>query len=163
MSAHTMLDVTPALSAGLHWLFDTEQPDGAAITHHGLILPSMTNRLFRFIPEGALGRPVVVVEVAHVEWVQRGLYQEPGNPLDPSELRDLAAMLARLGANIEAMWNGKGTTGSLGLTRPAHPSLLAAVTRYGTGCPEHPKESVFCECDWYRRGRALLVTPDGSF
>lgn len=159
----TASELTPTLRAGIRWLHDTEQPDSAALSHHGLSLPVVANRRFTFVPEGAFGRPVVVVEVAKIEWVERGVYRAPGNPLEPGELSDLATLLASLGAESERTWNGNGTTGSVGLKYPAHPTLIAAVNRYRAGCLTHPTEHVFCKCDWYRNGRKLLITPDGAF
>lgn len=153
------------LAAGLRWLFDTEQPAGAVQQHHGVGLPPVGNRRFGFCPAGGDSRAVVTVAVANVEWrLQRG-EQVSANPIRPTELDDLTTELASLGAEVVHTWNGHpGTTGSLALARPAHPSLLAAVDRYRAGCPTHPghgsDKGVFCQCGWYAAGNDLVIQPD---
>lgn len=151
------------LTAGLAWLYDTEQPDGANLQHHGVRLAGEDNRSFSFVPMGTGYRaPVVVVDVIKVEWIDNGPNQHktPANPLLPDELAELSATLTALGADVDHTWNGHPQiTGSVGLKGPAHPSLLAAVANYRAGCQEHPVESVFCDCGWARVGRALVVPP----
>lgn len=151
------------LAAGLAWLYDTPQPDGAILQHHGASLPPVGNRWFRFIPSGWGGRVVVVVDVAKVEWIDNGPNDlaTPANPLEPDELDWLTCELAVLGVEVVHTWNGHpAITGSLALARPAHPSLLAAVERYRAGCPEH--SGPLCSwggCPWYGDGNALVVMP----
>jgi len=147
------------LEAGLRWLYDTEQPAGAILQHHGASLPGDGNRRFRFIPAGAQHRVVVIVDVADVQWEERG--GRAANPLRPGELDELTGGLAALGAEVVETWNGyPGVTGSLALARPAHPTLLAALDRYHRGCPDHPSRSVFCDCGWYAAGNTLIVRPE---
>jgi hypothetical protein len=164
------IDTTPqparelVLAAGLRWLFDTEQPDTAILQHHGLRLAADGNRTFRFIPYGWNKHAIVVVDVTRVEQVSRGAWTEPANPLDPDELIRLSAELAGLDAEVIHTWNGHpGTSGSLALEEPAHPSLVAAVYRYLSGCPDHAMKhamrGVFCDCGWYQRGRTQVVLP----
>jgi hypothetical protein len=157
-----MTDRFMALAAGLRWLYDTEQPVGAILHHSGVILRSADNRTFGFVPSGARQRPVVVVDVTKVEWIDRGPYEfkEPANPLEPGELEALAEQISALGFEVDGTWNGHpGIAGSIGLKRTANPSLLAAVDVYLAGCQEHPNRSVFCDCGWYSAGRALVVPP----
>jgi hypothetical protein len=150
-----------ALRAGLRWLYGTEQPDGAIVHHRGPAIPATGNRWYGVCPVGATGRPVISVDVARVEWVDRGVERVPVNPLEPGELDHLKSVLADLGATVHSTWNGHpSTNGSLELAEPAHPTLLAAVERYGQGCLEHPHRSVFCACDAWNNGRDLAVKPD---
>lgn len=148
-----------ALTLGLHWLYETVQPDDAHAQHHGDLLGADGNRIYRFIPVGARQLPVVVVDVAKVEWVQANpTTMEPANPLEPGELAALAEELRRRGFPVQATWNGDpGITGSVGLARPAHPSQVAAVERYHRGCPDHPQQSVFCNCEAWRAGFRRIV------
>lgn len=149
------------LAAGLAWLYDTAQPDGAILQHHGASLPPVGNRRYRFIPAGWDGRAIVVVEVANVEWTTQGDQEVVANPLEPDELDRLTADLADLGAEVIHTWNGHpAITGSLALKRPAHPTLLAAVNRCRAGCPDH--SGPLCSwagCRWYPDGYARVVMP----
>ena len=156
------------LRAGLMWLYETAQPEGALDQHHGHSR-AVGERVYTFVPRGYLNLPVVVVDVRHPEWVHMGDgHSTLANPLDyPGELRRLGEVLADLGRPVASQWNGKGDSGSLGLADPAHPSLVAAVNRYRDGCPIH--RTVFCggwqaskgeeDCTWFRDGQALMVPP----
>lgn len=151
------------LDTGLGWLYDTVQPDDAHATHHGIVLrlPD-ANRIYGFYPESTLKRPVVVADVAKVEWIDNGpnRLKTPANPIEPDELKALAVELERRGFLVQDAWNGHpGITGSVGLDRPAHPTLLAAVDRYRAGCLEHPDRSVFCDCDAWNAGFRRVVQP----
>lgn len=151
------------LRAGLAWLYDTEQPGDAVLQHHGLGVPGGTvdNRSFTFVPVGWRRHVVVVVNVVKVEWGEQ--YGEgPRNPLGRDELTEITAELARLGAEVVTTWNGHpGVTGSLALSRPAHPTLGVAVDRYLKGCPTHL--TTLCgsgwSCTWYSDGFAKVVRP----
>lgn len=150
------------LTAGLAWLYDTTQPDGAGITHHGVTSPKVDGRRYQFIPQGAHNRPVVVVDVA-----------EPKYPNDPNlpilnplggqaEMDAYTVVLRELGAEVATTWNGKGETGSLGLALPAHPSLVAAVRLYLDGCPVQEighRGSSLCSCGWFDHPKSLLIKP----
>ncbi|MDX3230568.1 hypothetical protein [Streptomyces sp. ME19-01-6] len=154
---------TAVLDAGLRWLFETEQPADAWAQHHGEMIPADGNRTYSFVPVGARQHPVVVVDVAKVEWINNGpnQLQTPANPLEPGELQALAAELERRGFAVEATWNGSpgAITGSVGLARPAHPTQVAAVERYHAGCQQHPRRSVFCECEAWLAGFRRVVQP----
>lgn len=155
-----MTPFLPTITAGLRWVYETEQPGDAVLQHHGLSLPVVENRRFSFCPTGWAEHVVIVVSVAKVEL--GGPYEPPRNPLAPDELVAVTAALADLGADVVKTWNGHPSiTGSLALTRPAHPSLVAAVKRYHAGCPQH--RTVFCGskvgCSWYRDGYARIVQP----
>lgn len=156
--------LTAVLTAGLHWLYETEQPADAWQDHHGLLLRApATNRLFSFSTADYRRRlPMIAVDVATIEWIDNGSNElkTPANPLKPGELEDLAAELRALGFEVTSTWNGyPQTTGSVGLVRPAHPSLVAAVRRYHRGCPDHPGRSVFCECESWSAGFRRVVKP----
>ncbi|MFE2712279.1 hypothetical protein ACFXKI_09880 [Streptomyces mirabilis] len=151
------------LDTGLGWLYDTVQPDDAHQHHLGIVfhLPE-ANRWYGFVPEGARSLPVVSVDVLTVEWIDNGPngLGTPGNPLELGELDVLAAGLRRRGVESSGTWNGHpGATGSVGLVRPAHPTLVAAVDRYRRGCVVHPERSVFCDCEAWRAEGARIVRP----
>jgi hypothetical protein len=163
MTEQTTFDTV--LTAGLRWLYETEQPDNAWQGHHGLLLRApATNRLYSFITSDYRRRlPMVAVDVARIEWIDNGPNElkTPANPLVAGELEALAAELRILGFEVSSTWNGHPqTTGSVGLVRPAHPSLLAAVDRYRAGCLVHPKRSVFCDCDAWREGFTRIIRPE---
>jgi prevent-host-death family protein len=152
------------LKAGLTWLYETEQPDGAIDQHHGVTSPEVGGRRYRFIPQGDPGipGPIVVVDVAHPRML-RSPYRA-ANPLGGrEEVDEVIAALARLGREVVDSWNGNegNITASLALADAAHDSLLAVVRRYGEGCPDHDG-SVFCHgegCTWFADGHKLLVRP----
>lgn len=157
-----MTSLESILGTGLQWLYDTVQPDDAHQQHHGITLglPS-ANRVYGFCPAGWSNLPVVSVDVAKVEhkvdsdgdWV-------PANPLEPDELEALATELKLRGFETSHTWNGHpGVTGSCGLRRLAHPSLVSAVDRYRRGCVVHPQRSVFCDCEAWRAEGARIVRP----
>ncbi len=153
-----MSDNEATLLAGLRWLHDTEQPEGAILQHHGVVLEGVGNRRFGFIPSGRADRAIVTVDVAHLTWEVKTF--RITNPLRRTELTELTAQLATLSAEVVGTWNGHpAPTGSLALARPAHPTLLAAVARYHAGCPTHSAKTVLCDCDWYTTGNALIVAP----
>jgi hypothetical protein len=155
------IPLADALTAGLHWLFETEQPDNAWMQHHGQQIRITGNRYLTFTPTGASNLPVIVINVARPVWTtapQGDMF--PGNPLAPDELPRLAAELEQRGHAIHSTWNGfPAHSGSVGLARPAHPSQVAAVDRYRRGCQEHPVRSVFCECSSWRTGFQRAIPP----
>lgn len=159
----TPTTLAAVLDAGLHWLYDTVQPDDAHQQHHGIALHSPeTNRWYGFCPSGVRHVPVVHVNVLEVEWIDNGPndLEAPANPLGPHELDALAEELRRRGFESFEAWNGHpGITGSVGLVRPAHPTLVAAVQRYHGGCVVHPERSVFCDCEAWRAEGARIVRP----
>lgn len=159
-----MTELNTVLTAGIRWLYDTEQPDNAWQGHHGLLLPApATNRLYAFIPANDWKAAVVAVDVAKIEWIDNGPNElkTPSNPLEPGEVDALAAELRAVGVEVARTWNGHPqTTGSVGLGRPAHTSLLAAVERYHAGCRVHPKRGVFCDCDAWEAGFTRIVRPE---
>lgn len=148
------------LAGGLRWLYATEQPDQAILSHHGISIHARDGRTYQFVPEGAECAPVVVVKVTEPEW--DGPDPLPlRNPLAPGELEALAGLLAASGYPVRDTWNGHpAATGSVGLRRTAHPLLLAAVGRYREGCPHHA--GPLCSwhgCHWYRDGSDLVIRP----
>ncbi|GAA2107967.1 hypothetical protein [Streptomyces synnematoformans] len=151
---------TAILAAGLAWLYETEQPDDAILQHHGETLSRPdSNRWYGFCPAGWDGRVVISTHVGKVEWTGEGGGRRPANPLGPGELDAITAELAGLGAEVVSTWNGHpGTTGSLALARPAHPTLLAAVDRYRRGCPNHTGPLCSWDgCPWYPTGNARVA------
>ncbi|MEW2302039.1 hypothetical protein AB0958_19035 [Streptomyces sp. NPDC006655] len=153
-----MRTLATVLDAGLGWLYDTVQPDDAHQQHHGtsIGLPEY-NRYYGFCPDGAEHLPVVVINIGKIRFLP-GRLQE--HPLTPCELDDLAAELERRGVPVRATWNGfPASTGSVGLARPAHPTLVAAVERYHRGCTVHPERRVFCDCEHWRAEGARIIRP----
>lgn len=152
------------LDTGLRWLFDTVQPDDAHQHHLGISinLPA-ANRVYGFYPSEAArggGQSVVTVDVGKVE---RDEDLTPLNPLGVDELASLAANLEARGLDLRQTWNGHpGVTGSVGLARPPHPTLVAAVQRYRRGCTEHPKKAVFCDCQAWRAEAGRIVNPGAA-
>ncbi|MEV6841068.1 hypothetical protein AB0N17_42445 [Streptomyces sp. NPDC051133] len=157
-----MTTLDDILTAGLDWLYATEQPDNSHQQHHGITLGHpAANRWYGFCPTGARNLPVVSVDVSKVECkLDNDGDRVPANPLDPGELETLADELRRRGFDVDSTWNGHpGVTGSVGLARTAHPTLLAAVDRYHRGCLVHPQRSVFCDCEAWRAEAARIVAP----
>lgn len=157
-------DLARILDTGLGWLYDTVQPDDAHQQHHGITLGlPEANRWYGFCPDGARHLPVVIVNVSKPRWIDNGFNQPMtlANPLDPDELPALADELRRRGFESYSTWNGHpGDSGSVGLVRPAHPTLVAAVERYHRGCTVHPNRSVFCDCEQWTAGFRRVVRPD---
>jgi hypothetical protein len=107
------------------------------------------------------------VDRAHWAYVEVG-DGTVDNPLTDTEMERVVEALAGAGVTIADSWNGPpAITGSFALGEVASLSLLAAVSRYRAGCPDHGG-SVFCSrpsreqkpCDWYSRGHAKMVLPD---
>ncbi|MFC9285660.1 hypothetical protein [Streptomyces sp. NPDC057052] len=163
MTDQTRPALDEILDTGLAWLYDTVQPDDAHQQHHGLTLHlPEANRWYGFCPSGAQHRPVVSVDVINVEWIDNGpnSLQTPANPLEPGELPALVRELYRRGFESTGTWNGHpGVSGSVGLVRPAHPTLVAAVDRYRRGCTVHPERSVFCDCEAWTAGFRRVAEP----
>lgn len=156
-----MTTLDSVLDAGLHWLYETEQPDNSHQQHHGITLGlPAANRWYGFSPTGARNLPVVSVNVSKVEYKTDDGDQVPANPLEPGELEALADELRRRRFDVDSTWNGHpAVTGSVGLVRTAHPALLAAVGRYRRGCPEHPQRGVFCDCEAWQAEATRIIAP----
>lgn len=155
------LPLHAALTAGLHWLYDTEQPDDAWMQHLGQPIYATDNRRLTFAPVGADNLPVIVLDVSWPLWTKHPSGDmAPGNPLAPTELPRLAAELEHRGFEVRSTWNGfPAHSGSVGLVQPARPSQCAAVERYRAGCLLHPERSVFCECVPWRAGFRRAIYP----
>src|SRR5262249_43341049 len=82
------------LAAGLAWLYQTTQPDGA-IVHHGPSLPAR-QRTYTFHPSGPRGTPVVVVAVRRPQYEVRGTQRVLLNPLADTEMTEVTDALAAL-------------------------------------------------------------------
>lgn len=153
--------VRQVLAAGLGWLFDTVQPEGAILQHHGTGSPGYTGRRYRFCPDGLEHGCVVVVEGSPAINAD-GLI----DPMTAAEVDTITRLLAELGRPVWRPWNGAGLhTGSFALDGWAHPSLRQALARYRAGCPTHDGD-VFCgrshhsdPCTWYADGHRLVVEP----
>jgi hypothetical protein len=158
----------PYLAAGLTWLYETEQPEGAIMQHHGATMwaPEI-NRSVQLCPVAWSGLPVIVVEVARTvrRWPDASLasdrHYEIANGYTAGELERIVGLVQDLGRGVADFWNGHPgcASGSIALTDKAGPSA-GPVHRYLAHCPTH--DTVFCGhkgCTWYRDGRALVVPP----
>lgn len=160
MDTTTRLDMLRhVVAVSLDWLYDTEQPDGAILNHHGITpwRSEPANRYLEVCPRVKDDLPVLVLEVLHRD--HHGPASRPRNTLERGELEQLATIVQELGEPVLDIWNGHpATTGSVQLARPAHPTLVAAVERYHRGCPDHTG-GVFCGCGWYAVGNRLIRKP----
>lgn len=149
------------LKAGLEWLCHTGQPDDAIMHHLGLSCAAVDGRWFSFCPTARISMPVVTVRVANAQWDDLPGEYRLKNPLGGTTERDqVAAVIAGLGYAVRETWgNWDGETGSIGLSTPPHPGLVAAVERYNAGCQQHQAKSVFCDCGWFQAGERLLTKP----
>lgn len=153
-----------AIAAAVEWLYDTGQPELAVQHHLGpapCVLPGWS---LSIIPAAVDNLPALVVESCphyrpggNVEYVHNAETEHAVEQIVRTGWPDLYA----------TSWNGDGFhTLSIGLTRPAEASLLAAVARYHKGCPVH--HTVFCgssfgeeqeSCPWYAEGAAACIAP----
>lgn len=155
-----------AMAAGLLWLYRTPQPENALLPWHGVSVHTPT-RWLSFIPEGVGDRVTITVQVAGIQPTKvgtRGMVRDaaPDDRLDPDELDRIRETLERAGFTVGNVWPGSaGVVGSLTLTRPAHPTLVAAKDRYRAGCPDHDTRMSTCQngCTWRERGLANLRLP----
>lgn len=118
---------------GLRWLA-TEQPDGAALSHHA---PGHLGRWgdvsASMLHTGAGGKPVLVVDVRLEEQADG---QFVGHLTDAECHAVYEAVLGEV--EIVDTWNGAGAnTMSLAFDRERHPSIDRAHQVYRAGCPEH--------------------------
>lgn len=154
------------VKAGIDWLLHTDQPNDAWLQHHGMTAPAVDNLRLWFVPVGARGAPVVVVNRDKYTYDERG---EPNSPLTDDDMAVVQGAIQLAGATVQETWNGPpAITGSFGLAERANRALLEAVGRYLAGCPDHGG-SVFCShgpphapepCDWYARGYKRVKQPE---
>lgn len=148
--------VQGVLAAGLDWLYETTQPDGAIITNNGLGYRATGRLRLSFAPMPA---PVVV----YIADAQYGTNPERTlrNPLTDTEILEVAALLEELGRPAINRWNGAGCdTGSFQLAGPIHPTLAAAAAKYREGCPDHTGPLCSWDgCLWFPTGNKLIVQP----
>ena len=155
----TNAHVRAILSTGLAWMYDVDQPANALTQHHGEASPAVGTRRYGFCPTGAENLPVITVHVARPQW-SSGNNMSLLNPIGGAdEMKLISTLVEEFGYPVREWWNGHGDSGSIGLVRPAHRTLRAAVRTYKAGCPTHPNEGVFCKCGWFKTGRDLLVDP----
>jgi len=145
------------LAAGLTWLYDTAQPDGAIIQHQGLTHAAGSRLKLSFVP---MPDPVIVIDIVDAQYgtdVEKTLR----NPLTADECTEVEQLLAELGRPPFHRWNGAGCeTGSFRLADPIHPTLEAARKKYHDGCPDHTGPLCSWDgCPWYPTGNDLIVKP----
>lgn len=158
-------EMAEVLRAGTYWLYQQAQPKDAAVSHHGVQMDTEHRRV-SFVPRGHHRAPVIVVNVKNQRWT-RGSWageSELENPLAAGEITALYDWVRDvLGLPVTGTWGGQYESGSIGLARPAHPTLLDALARYRAGCPRtdegHRHGDVFCRCGWYLPMYEKLIKP----
>ena len=152
-----------ALSAGLRWLYLTEQSDDALVEHVGARIAAVGRHL-GFRPTAADGHPLIVVDADLPRWATTTTHR-PANPLTDDELATIADELTDVGVH-PGEWHCHTITSTIVLGTPAHHSLRAAVARYANGCPYH--HDLVCDapikdggqaCPWHTRGHQAAIWP----
>lgn len=156
----TYLDaVAPTLEAGHRWLFDTVQPDGALMRPAGVTAPVIAGRRFTFVP-AAEPRSTAAIVVRPDQSGTTGAVKKLRDP----DLEALAAHITDLGTAAGVVWSLSKSIAMIRTMRKAHPSLVAAVTRYQSGCPVHQGSSCGVPgarpCAWITAGFQQLILPD---
>ncbi len=158
---HTSIE--QALTAGLRWLYHTEQPEQALVERCGVRI-TVPARSLRFLPIGDGGAPLVIVDADLPRWTPTCRSAGPCT-LPEAELTALADELTKRGLP-PASWHYHGSTGTVVLSLPAHPTLRAAVDRYSHGCPWH--HTLVCDapvsvggqaCPWHINGHNAAAWP----
>ena len=145
------------ISDAFAWL-GMEQPESAILSHHGISCVRLIERFHvRFTPIGAGERPVFIFEVNHPLYLSDHLV----NPFTHGDIFAVVKLLELAGVQIFDCWNGEGfSSASFSSRQFCGVSLRAAVNRYHHGCLVHPKDGVFCECDWLTNGYKALRLPE---
>jgi len=113
----------PTVLVGLHWLYDTPQPDDAVLLHgESQVLASASGWRFTFNPTDGAGSPAIVVDA-----------EASGHAISHDDIDELAGHVDDFGESVRRAYLS-GTRGVLELHRHAHPSLLSAVARTRGGC-----------------------------
>lgn len=132
------------IAAATKWL-DSDQPEGAWITHHGISYKGKIEDLsMRLIPQAVGGRPVFVFDVD--DYTVR---------LTPEFVKRAEALVAKHAGLVSNRWNGilpdgyACSTVSIQPDRLAGKAVLRLVKTYSAGCPDHEahghrKGDVFC-------------------
>jgi hypothetical protein len=143
------------IAAGIRWLQEP-QVDGALLTHHGVFCTRPISKvLISLTPCGFKDGPVFMFEPfpLYVDGVRNTISKELAGQIRSAFVEHSA---------IVHEWNGVGRPSySIVPDVAVHPSLMAAVELYRAGCPEHPENSVFCECGWFAKATILTTWPDG--
>ncbi len=156
-SLHRLESLAPTVISGVRWLYGIEQPHAALVRPDGLALPAVAGRRLFFVPDVGGKGPAIVVQTAGTD---------AGELLDSDELAGLVAVIRHCGG-IECALDSppRHPRASIRLAGSAHPSLLAAVTRYRRGCPVHRRPACghalgpAAPCQWYTQGFSRLILP----
>lgn len=155
---------TATIHRGLAWLYETVQPDDAIVFHLGPTSCVVNHRHYGFIPSVINGLPVVTMCLAEEHKHARiriGNEDRLAYPIHRAEVSAIQRAI-ETEVTVQESWNGEGCeTVSFRLSRPANPSLLAALKRYNDGC-QQCNGTVFCHDTshtWHEDFNKLVV-PD---
>lgn len=157
-SAQRVQTLTPSLASGISWLFDVVQPPTALVRPEGVALPVVAGRRLIFAPGGAGQGAAVIIQAAA---------GHPGGDLEDEEISQLALAvegIAGVAVRVETP-TGAVRAARIQLSRSAHPSLLAALARFRSGCPVHHRPAcghtrgAEAPCQWFARGARALIAP----
>lgn len=151
--------LTPALVSGLRWLFDVEQPATALVRAEGIALPPLVGRRLIFVPGSDRDAAAVIVQALATPTT--------AEMLGDDEISALAAAAERLTGAAVTVHRPTETVHAarIQLSRLAHRSLRAALTRFRAGCPVHHQPACGhtrgpeAPCQWYARGAKALIGP----
>jgi hypothetical protein len=169
--------VTGLVRSAVAWLGRDGQPEGALLQHHGLHATDPIREWPAPLRMSlALPQPVVIFTIG-------GRILGDGLRARLFDQRGCDTLLAAVTSGLchdgdpgpSGTWNGPGRESySLRLAIAPSPDVARLVQTYHRGCQRtgdylgedraryrHDTGSVFCNCDWYREGRALVHLPEG--
>jgi len=139
------------IDRGLSWLYEgADKSLQGILTHHG-IFSAKGDLYLQIIPAGQKYNPVLILDA--------GLNKK----FNAKEHKRLSQMVHSLGYPIEQTIK-TDTRIHFVLHHLAHDRVMNFVENYYRGCPTHKNcDSPYFlgECDWFRKGNALVKYPDG--
>lgn len=167
MNTATTTGLEEALSASLRWIYETEQPEGALLSHRGWVHVLGRDALV-FSGVGLNGLPFITLRRVGPKYDHEFRVL---NPLDVADLIQIPILLDRFGYPAVRYWDAAdpseppGESGTFELAQLAHPTMVAAVERFDAGCLDHGGD-ISCgsdtnhpTCMWWRDGYALAIKP----
>jgi hypothetical protein len=166
-----MDELRQSLRVGLKWIWESDHPKGALISHHGIHADGQfwNGRVNMSIcPQGYRAGAVVVFNLANRQMKEWADHYELLNPFTKEEIDQLREAVSSCGSEVVDEWNGVGSdTVSFSPARRAGKGVMALVDKYHKGCQrtgkEHRTGSVFCKCGWFTGGEALVDKPEGWY